>query len=207
MMWFIIFLVGEILIIPLYFYSVEHIKLEERFGKERGQRIGDTLGIISGWGFFGFWIGLWISPQPRFNIPFLQDITFNSSYLDFQIPLLHFILFIIFIIPGIWLGIGGVKEMGLKVAETHRPAKLIVSGLYSRVRHPQYTGGLLSHVGVSFLLSGMYSLLITPFMILLNILYCWKEENELVREFGDEYREYRKIVPMLLPRFHQSSDD
>ena len=203
-MWFFIFLFGELLIIPVYFYSVEHIKLEEKLGMEKGLKIGNTLGLISGWGFFGFWIGLWFSPQPRFTIPFLADISLVIPGLDFQITLVHLILFLIFIIPGAWLGIVGVKEMGLKVAETHRPHKLVVSGLYSRVRHPQYIGGLLAHVGITFLVSGLYNLLITPFMTFLNILYCWKEERELVREFGEEYEKYKKKVPMFLPKLHST---
>lgn len=205
-MWFFIFLLGEILIVPLFFYSVEHIKLEEKYGREKGQKIGDTLGMISGWCFFGFWIGFWISPQPKFAIPFLLDFTSIIPVIYLEVTLVHLILFIVFIIPGIWLGIGGVKEIGLKVSETHRPEKLVMSGLYSHVRHPQYLGGLLSHVGITFLVSGLYSLLITPFMIFLNILYCWKEEKELVREFGEEYIEYSKKVPMLIPKIRSSED-
>ena len=206
-MWFILFIVGEILVIPIFFLSVEHNKLEERYGKEKGRKIGDALGMISGWCFFGFWIGLWISPQPNFTIPFLLDFALVIPVIGFQITLVHFILFIVFIIPGIWLGIGGVKEIGLKVAETHRPEKLVFSGLYSHVRHPQYIGGLLSHVGITFLASGWYSLLITPFMIFLNILYCWKEEKELVKEFENEYRDYRKKVPMFIPRLRSFGKD
>ena len=170
-MWFFVFLLGEVLIIPVFFYSVEHVKLEEKYGKERGLKIGEALGIVSGWGFFGLWIGLWFSPQPRFSIPFLLDFVLLVPVIDFQITLVHIILFISFIIPGAWLGIGGVREIGLKVAETHRPDRLIVSGFYSHIRHPQYLGGLLSHVGITFLVSGWYNLLVTPFMIVLNILY------------------------------------
>ena len=199
-MWFFIFLLGEIIIIPPFFYSLEHNKLEEKYGREKGHRIGNALGMVSGWCFFGCWIGLWVSPQPRFTIPILQDFSFLIPWIDFQVSLVQVILFLIFIIPGAWLGISGVREIGLRVSETHKPEKLVMSGLYSHVRHPQYIGGLLSHIGITFLVSGLYSLLITPFMVFLNILYCWKEEKELVREFGDEYEEYRKKVPMFLPR-------
>jgi protein-S-isoprenylcysteine O-methyltransferase Ste14 len=34
-----------------------------------------------------------------------------------------------------------VKEVTLKVAETHRTEKIVTRGVYSIVRHPQYLGG------------------------------------------------------------------
>ena len=195
-MLFIIFVIGEILIIPFYFLSLEHTRLQKRYGVKKGVRIGDMLGLISGWCYFGFWIGIWLSPQPRFTL-------LNSSLLfeifGFQVNLVHLILFLFFIIPGAWLGIDGVRSTGMKTAETHRPEMLVTDGLYARIRHPQYVGALLSHVGITFLVSGWYSLLVTPFMIFLTVLYCWKEEQELVREFGEEYEDYRQRVPMFFP--------
>jgi protein-S-isoprenylcysteine O-methyltransferase Ste14 len=86
------------------------------------------------------------------------------------------------------------------VAETHRAERVVTTGVYSVVRHPQYLGGLLAHLGISVLLSAWYSLLFTPLVVLLNYLIAWKEEVELVREFGMEYEEYRMTVPMLIPR-------
>jgi protein-S-isoprenylcysteine O-methyltransferase Ste14 len=57
----------------------------------------------------------------------------------------------------------------------------------------------LAHVGFSFLLSGLYSLLATPLVIALICVISWKEENELAKEFGEEYADYRRKVPMLIP--------
>ena len=52
--WFFMSVLGAVAIIPLYFLSVEHRKLQERFGKENGAKIGEVFGFISGWGFFLF---------------------------------------------------------------------------------------------------------------------------------------------------------
>jgi protein-S-isoprenylcysteine O-methyltransferase Ste14 len=103
-------------------------------------------------------------------------------------------------VVGAWLGIGGVNETTLKVAETHRTERIITTGVYSVVRHPQYSGGLFAHVGITFLLSAWYSLLSTPLMIALIFLMSRKEEEELIREFGKEYEDYAKNVPMIVPR-------
>ena len=202
--WFIISLVGIIAVVPFHFLSVEHSKLEERFGHESGKRIGSVLGMVSGWGIFIFLFGIWISPQPRFVVPVLPEITIIVPLLGLlvlQFPISHLLLAIVFTLPGAWLGIRGVTEIGLKVSETHQPERVITTGLYSRMRHPQYTGAILSHIGITFLLSSFYSVLVTPLVILVNYVLCWKEEKELVREFGEDYIRYQKLVPMFLPRF------
>ena len=198
--WFFICVLGAIALIPLHFLSVEHLKLQERYGKEKGTNIGKVLGFISGWGFFFFWMGIWVSPQPRFSIRILQNLSVLVPVVNFSIPLFHLIISVPFLIPGAWLAIKGVKEVTLKVAETHRTEKIVTRGVYSIVRHPQYLGGLLAHVGISFLLSAWYSLLSTPLMGVLIFLISKKEEEELIREFGKEYEDYKKKVSMLIPK-------
>jgi len=186
--------------IPLHFLSVEHLKLQERYGRQKGIRIGEIYGLISGWGFFLLWIGIWISPQPRFTVPVIQNLLVLLPIIDFSIPLVHLLICVIFLIPGAWLAINGVKETTLKAAETHRTERIVVRGVYLIVRHPQYLGGLLAHAGISFLLSAWYSLVFTPLMVTLVFLISKKEEEELIREFGKEYEDYKAKVPMLLPR-------
>ena len=197
---FFVCIVGLILMVRLHFLSVEHIKLQEKYGKEKGPKIGEIYGLISGWGFFLFWIGIWVSPQPRFAVQILRDLSISLPAIDSSIPLLHLIICILFLIPGAWLAINGVRETTLKVAETHRTEKIVTRGVYSIIRHPQYLGGLLSHVGISFLLSAWYSLLSTPWMVVLIFLISKKEEEELIREFGKEYEDYMEKVPMWTPR-------
>ncbi|MFX0107872.1 MAG: methyltransferase family protein [Candidatus Hodarchaeota archaeon] len=211
-LWFVIFLIGMVFAVPFHFRSVEHYKLEERYGQEKGKRIGEVLGMLSGWGFFGFWIGVWFAPQERFLLPFLQDLLFIIPFLNLEVSILHAVLFILFLIPGLCLGIGGVMQTGLKTAETHRTDRIVDSGLYSFVRHPQYLGGIFSHFALTFLLSGLYALLASPIILVLNYAISWKEEVELVREFGEEYLRYQKSVPMLFPwrrrlRLHGVSND
>jgi len=189
-----------IAVVPLHFLSVEHLKLQEKHGKEKGTRIAEILGLVSGWLFFIFWIGVWISPQPSFTVPLFQGPSVLIPVADFSVPLLHLAVSVPFFVLGAWLGIAGVKAVTLKVAETHRAEKVVSGGVYSIVRHPQYVGGLLAHVGVSFLVSSLYSLLYTPLAAVLVYLISRKEEKELVKEFGENYESYSRRVPMLMPR-------
>ena len=197
--WFFICVLGTIAVVPAHFLSVEHLKLQSKYGKNKGTQIGKILGLISGWGFFLFWTGIWISPQPRFVVPLFANLPASIPFVGFSIPLFNFVLSLPFIVLGAWFGIAGVKQTTLKVAETHKTEKIVTTGVYSIVRHPQYLGGLLAHVGVSFLLSALYSLLVTPLIVVIVYLLSKKEEEELIKEFGKEYNDYKKKVPMLLP--------
>ena len=194
---FLISVFGMISIIPFYFWSVEHIKLQEKYGQMKGLKIAKIFGLISGWGFFIFLFGIWISFQPKFEIPFFR---YKLDIFGFSIPLFHLILAIPIISTGAWFGIVGVKEVSLKVAETHRPTEVISTGIYTKIRHPQYFGAILSHIGISLLLSSLFSTLSTPLIIAVIYLFSWKEEKELTREFGKKYEDYKNITPMLIPR-------
>ena len=71
-------------------------------------------------------------------------------------------------------------------------------GLYAVIRHPIYTGVLLTSwaaptMGVARLL---YAVTITAYVLIAIRL----EERDLVNHLGDDYSTYRQRVPALLPR-------
>ncbi len=197
--WFIVSLLGFIFSLIPYFLSLEHQKLEDKYGKEKGKKIGEIYGLISGWLFFLFWFGIWFSPQERFIIPILQNFSIQIFQFGLTISLVNLLIFIPLFVAGAWFGIKGVFQTTLKVAETHRPKKVVTTGVYSIVRHPQYLGGILAHLGFSFIFSALGSLIVTPLIIVVIYVISWKEEKELTKEFGLKYRDYQKKVPMLLP--------
>jgi protein-S-isoprenylcysteine O-methyltransferase Ste14 len=201
---FIICVLGFVVVLLPYFVSLEHLKLEEKYGKQKAKRAGEILGVISGWGFFLLWFGIWLSPQDRFIIPFFQNASLQIPPLGFTIYLVNFLIFIPFFILAAWFGIRGVTDISLKVAETHRTEKVVTTGIYSVIRHPQYFGGILAHIGFSFLMSGLYSLLVTPLVIAVVYIISWKEEQELLKEFGQEYEDYKAKVSMFIPKFHSN---
>lgn len=200
---FLTSVIGLISIIPFYFWSLEHIKLQDRYGQQKGKKLTTIFGLISGWGFFLFLFGIWISPQPKFTIPKISASLDFILFFSFSISVLHLIISIPIIFIGAWFGIVGVKETTLKVAETHRPEEVISNGIYSRIRHPQYFGAILSHIGISILLSSLYSILATPIIMLIVYLLSWKEEKELLKEFGKKFENYKNSVPMLIPKLRK----
>lgn len=198
---FFICVIGVIVAIPFLFLSYEHVKLWEKYGKEKGAKIGETYGSISGDLIFISFIGILLSPQPRFIVPVFQNLIISVPGINFSIPLIHLIISIPFVWLGVWLLINAVKGLSRKVSETHRVEKVITTGIYSSVRHPQHLGWFLVQVGFTFLLSGWYALLASPLIFGLLYLISRKEEAELSKEFGEEYVAYKRKVPMFIPRF------
>src|SRR5215208_4468424 len=91
------------------------------------------------------------------------------------------------------LSFAGLRQL----IETEKTGNLVTGGLYRLVRHPLYTFSLLilwlspSVTVNSFV---VYTALTT--YVLIGILF---EERKLLREFGNDYANYRLTTPMLLP--------
>jgi len=85
------------------------------------------------------------------------------------------------------------------------PAWLITTGVYAHVRNPMAIAGILIGEGLGFLLGSLSLILIfVPLLTLLGFLYLRAvEERELELRFGKEYLEYKKKVPMFVPRFRR----
>ena len=190
---------GLLIAAYLHVKSVQHTKLKQVFGVDKGEKRGEKLAKTSGWLESICLVGLWITPQPSFFVPFFQQTSFNL--LDHQVSITQICLSLPFILVGIWFGIVGLWAVGFEVADSHKiPETLQTSGVYSYVRHPQYFGWLMAHIGFSIFLSALYSLLFTPalFSIIYNISKA--EESDLEEAFGKEYTEYKRRVPMFIPK-------
>jgi methanethiol S-methyltransferase len=68
---------------------------------------------------------------------------------------------------------------------------LVTNGLFSKLRHPMYTGFMLWILGWAIFWGAMLSLLI-GILCIANILF-WRslEEKKLVSVYGEAYKEYR----------------
>jgi protein-S-isoprenylcysteine O-methyltransferase Ste14 len=85
-----------------------------------------------------------------------------------------------------------------------RKGKLLREGVYGVVRHPRYLSAFLSLVGIA-LVSNYVGLYIFV-LLLFPIGHCTMEleERELVERFGNDYRQYQREVPRLIPRFRRT---
>ena len=84
----------------------------------------------------------------------------------------------------------------LVIREDHR---LIQHGIYGYLRHPIYFGTTLALMGLPLCISSLYGFLVMLLVIPLFLNRIRIEEGLLLEEFGEEYGEYRKRVPKLVP--------
>jgi protein-S-isoprenylcysteine O-methyltransferase Ste14 len=81
------------------------------------------------------------------------------------------------------------------------PTRLVVRGVYRHVRNPMISGVALALFGEALvLLSRPHLVWALAFLGINGVYIPLVEEPLLARRFGDEYREYCRHVPRLLPR-------
>lgn len=78
--------------------------------------------------------------------------------------------------------------------------ELVTEGIYHYIRHPQYTGFFLITLGMMFDWLTLPMLIMWPLLMLLYYRLARREEADMEREFGDEYRDYRARTGMFFPR-------
>jgi protein-S-isoprenylcysteine O-methyltransferase Ste14 len=83
------------------------------------------------------------------------------------------------------------------------PPVLITSGIYSSIRHPHYLATMLWSFAAAIGLRSFIGLLIALVGIPVTYALALEEENVLVHEFGEAYREHRAKVPMFIPRLRR----
>lgn len=98
------------------------------------------------------------------------------------------------------LGRAQLSKYGSGVLRIEKDHRVITTGIFRYIRHPIYAGGLLGVVG--FYLSFRTILLLTVVSTLYFIVIRHRllfEERLLVREFGEEYKNYMKSTKRLIP--------
>lgn len=77
---------------------------------------------------------------------------------------------------------------------------LAVTGPYAYVRHPQYSGFILVMIGFLFQWPTILTLGMFPFLVWMYLRLARKEEDEVRKQLGVEYRSYAEQVPAFFPR-------
>ena len=104
----------------------------------------------------------------------------------------------------IWSVGNFIKAKGTPVP-FNPPKILVIAGPYAYTRNPMMTGlfGLLFGLGVLWN-SIMLTFVITPLIVIIAVLQIKKiEEPELEMRFGSDYQDYKKRVPMFVPRWRR----
>lgn len=101
----------------------------------------------------------------------------------------------------LFVGIGLFAQGWRELYHAQKEKRLATSGLYALVRHPQYTGLFIGLFGEGVVhWPTVFSVALFPVIVLVYWLLARNEEKRVLAEFGDEYRAYRRRVPMFIPR-------
>ena len=124
----------------------------------------------------------------------LQITTWLNGYVSLyvRIPVAAVVLAV-----GVYLARASTRKV---FGEVRTEAQVLTDGVYSVVRHPMYLAALLFYAG---LLAGSISLAAVVVWMAAIVFYLYiarHEEGLLVATLGDDYEEYRRRVPMLIPR-------
>jgi protein-S-isoprenylcysteine O-methyltransferase Ste14 len=84
------------------------------------------------------------------------------------------------------------------VQQEHRLAS---TGLYARIRHPQYVAFILIMFGFLLQWPTIVTLLMFPILVWMYVRLAKAEEREALAEFGQEYEEYCRRTPPFLPHW------
>jgi protein-S-isoprenylcysteine O-methyltransferase len=127
------------------------------------------------------------------------------------VPLLnirnHFVIFFTLGITLLWIGIlfrywaihtlGKFFRTKLDIQEHH---ELIMNGPYKYLRHPSYTGAMLTFIGLGFGIGNWLSIAVlitsglTAYVFRIRV-----EERMLLKQFNKAYRDYKKKTWRLIP--------
>jgi len=84
---------------------------------------------------------------------------------------------------------------------TNNVSKLNIKGPSKYVRHPLYSATILIIIGFWLFAPTVANFVTAGCIVVYLGVGIWLEEKKLVKEYGQDYLEYRKKVPMLFPKF------
>ncbi|MHA2174097.1 MAG: methyltransferase family protein [Candidatus Hodarchaeales archaeon] len=129
-------------------------------------------------------------------------LAYLLTYFGISIEFARFIVMMIssgFIIVGIECVRRGWDQI------YHSKGKFISSGIYAKMRHPQYTGILIITIGFLIQWPTMITLIMWPFLFWMYFRLARREEKGMEKEFRTEYLKYKKEVSMFIPKFNLRS--
>jgi methanethiol S-methyltransferase len=189
----------------LMFFAVQHSVMARKWFKERWTRIvspvierstfvlAASLALIL---LFWQWRPLggvaWSVSDPAARVILYALFAFGWALVFLATFLINH--FDLFGLRQVWLALLGRPYTRLRLG---------TPGPYRLVRHPLYLGFLFAFWSTPVMTFAhlLFAIATTGYILVAIQL----EERDLVREFGSSYEEYRRRVPMLVPRFTTES--
>ena len=99
------------------------------------------------------------------------------------------------------VGKGGPLEIS-NIEISPKTKNLVVTGPYRYTRNPMLFGTILIYLAFALIINSFTSiLLVVIFAAFMLTIVVKKEEERLLKDFGDQYEQYRKKTSMIIPWF------
>jgi len=132
----------------------------------------------------------------QFILLFIYNNELNLKYLEYTGYGLWGISILFAVLPMIILKRKGKAPKGKSYIHTQ---KIVTTGLYAIVRHPQYLAGIILTISITCITQSWISLILTLLIIVLTYQWTYSEDKSLIQKFGKEYEDYIAKVPRLNP--------
>jgi len=106
------------------------------------------------------------------------------------------LLSIVFIGGGFFL-LAGAWRILYAAQREHR---LATTGIYARMRHPQYVAFVLIMFGFLLQWPTLLTVAMFPVLVIMYAYLARREESDMEKEFGDAYRAYAAETPRFFPK-------
>jgi len=88
------------------------------------------------------------------------------------------------------------KKGGVKKGDSYmKTTKVVDTGIYSILRHPQYTAGQLASIALVLMAQDITVTVMGFIVVVLLYTDMLQADKELIERFGDEYKKYMEKVP------------
>lgn len=136
-------------------------------------------------------------------LPIVYLSTSWLSFADNSLPISTKIIGLLLVVPTLWLFYRSHKDLGLNWSaslEIREDHEIVDKGVYKIIRHPMYAAIWLWVIAQALLLnnyiSGFAGLVSFGLLYFLRVP---KEEEMMIKKFGETYREYQKRTKRIIP--------
>ena len=188
-------------VLLVVFFVSKYIPIRTRLEKRSGGVLA-TFIVALFTEMYGFPLTIYfLSSRLGIEIPFTHKyghlLAYFLTYIGLDIlygwALVMIISNVMIVIGMIWI-IRGWEQVYSSGGE------LVTSGIYARMRHPQYSGIILAAAGFLIQWPTLLTLILFPFVVGMYHRLALREEKDVEEKFQDEYRDYRKYVPTFFPK-------
>ncbi|TFG16644.1 MAG: isoprenylcysteine carboxylmethyltransferase family protein [Promethearchaeota archaeon] len=181
-----------------YFYvlSIQPVKRQEKYGEkawDNCKRLRLIASFFEGIVILNLILWIW------FPLPIVDTWIISPNFW------LGIIIALIIGIPCCIVMFLGLKAAGSESLTPSKDTKMY-EGIYRYIRHPQTLGEFPLFVVICFGVNSWFLVMISTLFIVIYVpIMIYYEERDLIRRFGEKYRNYQKTTGALFPRLRKTS--